>query len=149
MTTVAASTTESSSGTKSQAALALKALLVVQILIGYEWFMSGLTKVVDGGFPSGLGDELRETSEGVGGWYESFLDGTVIPNAKLFGVLIEVGELAIGIALIGAAIVWLVRWSRLPDWGQTLVLIATAAAAVGGASWRSTFTLPAGRRTRG
>jgi len=26
-------------------------LLAVQIVIGYEWFMSGLTKIVRGGFP--------------------------------------------------------------------------------------------------
>ncbi len=39
-------------------------LLLVQLLVGYEWLMSGLTKVVRGGFPGGLAAELREKSEG-------------------------------------------------------------------------------------
>jgi len=42
----------------------LLGLLAIQVLIGYEWLMSGLTKVVRGGFPSGLADELTEKSDG-------------------------------------------------------------------------------------
>jgi hypothetical protein len=30
--------------------------------------MSGLTKIVRGGFPSGLADELRDKSKGTVGW---------------------------------------------------------------------------------
>src|SRR5262249_19506742 len=56
-------------------------LLVVQLLVGYEWLMSGLTKIVRGGFPSGLADELRDKSQGAAGWYKSLLDGSVIPHA--------------------------------------------------------------------
>jgi hypothetical protein len=37
-------------------------LLFVQLLVGYEWFVSGLTKVVRSGFPGGLAEELREKS---------------------------------------------------------------------------------------
>ena len=47
------------------ARLPLVGLLAIQVLIGYEWFMSGLTKLVRGGFASGLADELTEKSEGV------------------------------------------------------------------------------------
>ena len=110
------------------ARLALRGLLVVGLFVGYEWFMSGLTKVVRGGFPSGLADELREKSEGAAGWYRSFLDGTVIPNGRTFGVLIELGELAIGIGLIGAAVVLFARWDRLSyRWEMgTLGVIALA-----------------------
>jgi hypothetical protein len=72
-------------------------LLAVQLIVGYEWLMSGVTKIVRGDFPSGLAGELREKSEGMSGWYKSFLassspisirypnalvfDGTVIPLA--------------------------------------------------------------------
>lgn len=49
-------------------------LWIVMAFIGYEWFMSGLTKLVRGGFPSGLADELVESSEGTVDWYKSFLD---------------------------------------------------------------------------
>jgi uncharacterized membrane protein YphA (DoxX/SURF4 family) len=39
--------------------LPLVGFLVVVLLVGYEWFMSGLTKIVRGGFPGGLAGELR------------------------------------------------------------------------------------------
>ena len=103
-------------------------LLLVQAFIGYEWFMSGITKIVRGGFPSGLGDELRDKSEGAAGWYKSFLDGSVIPNATAFGYLIEIGELLIGIALVAAAIAWLSSWQRLPGGGRVALLFVTAIA---------------------
>ena len=93
--------------------------------------MSGLTKIVRGGFPSGLADELHDKSKGAASWYKSFLDGTVIPNAEIFGYVIMIGELAIGIVLIGAAVAWLWRWDRLNDFGRTAVLAGTALAAVG------------------
>ena len=65
--------------------LPLVGLLLVQVLIGYEWFMSGLTKIYRGGFPSGLAAELTEKSEGAAGWYKSFLDRAIIPHATAFG----------------------------------------------------------------
>jgi hypothetical protein len=36
--------------------LPLVGLLFVQLLVGYEWFVSGLTKVVRSGFPGGLAE---------------------------------------------------------------------------------------------
>jgi len=89
-----------------------------------------MTKIVRGGFPSGLAKELTEKSVGAPGWYKSFLDGSVIPNASAFGYLIEIGELLAGRALIAAALVWLARWERLPDGGRVAVLWATALASL-------------------
>lgn len=109
---------------------ALVGLLLVQLLVGYEWFVSGLTKIVRGGFPSGLANELREKSQGAPGWYRSFLDGSVIPHASAFGYLIEIGELLAGVALIAAALVWLTRWERLPDAGRLAVLATTVVASL-------------------
>ena len=103
-------------------------LLAVQLLVGYEWLMSGLTKIVRGGFPSGLADELRDKSQGAAGWYKSFLDGSAIPHASTFGYLIEIGELLVGLALIVAALVWLFRWERLPEAGRLAILATTAIA---------------------
>jgi hypothetical protein len=57
-------------------------LLLVQLAVGYEWAMSGLAKIVRGGFPSGLAAELRDKSQGAAGWYKSFLDGAVIPHGS-------------------------------------------------------------------
>ena len=117
---------------------------MVGAFIGYEWFMSGLTKIVRGGFPSGLADELREKSTGTVGWYKSFLDGTVIPNGRAFGVLIEVGELAIGVVLIAAAIVILLRWQRLSYRAELGMLWAIALAAIGAIVMNVNFHLANG-----
>ena len=126
------------------ARLALKGFIVVGAFVGYEWFMSGLTKIARGGFPSGLADELREKSEGTVGWYKSFLDGTVIPNAKAFGVLIEIGELAIGAILIAAAIIFFLRWRRL-SYGWTVGLLGgVALASLGGILMNINFHLANG-----
>ena len=109
---------------------ALQGLLVVGLFVGYEWFMSGLTKLVRGGFPSGLAEELREKSEGAPEWYATFLDGTVIPNGRTFGVLIELGELAIGLALIATAIVLMLRWRWLAYRAEMTVLVVVVLASV-------------------
>ena len=110
--------------------IALLGLLTIQAFLGYEWLMSGLTKVVRGGFPSGLADELTEKSKGAAGWYADFLESTVIPNAKLFGYLIMLGEMLIGVVLIAAAAAWLWRWERLSHGGRVAVLAGTALASV-------------------
>ena len=124
--------------------LPLVGLLLVQILIGYEWFMSGLTKIYRGGFPGGLAAELRDKSAGAPGWYKSFLDGSIIPNAHAFGYLIEISELIVGIALIAAALVWLLRWERLPSGGRAAVLIVTALASLAGIFMAINFHLANG-----
>ena len=122
----------------------LLGLLAVQALLGYEWLMSGLTKIVRGGFPGGLADELREKSEGAASWYTSFLDSAVIPNARFFGVLIIVGELVVGVALLAAALLWAFRWDRLGYGGRIGVLAATLTAALGGILMNLNFHLANG-----
>jgi len=126
------------------ARIPLLGLLAIQILIGYEWFISGLTKVVRGGFPSGLADELTEKSEGAASWYASFLDSVVIPNASTFGVLIILGELAVGAALVVAASLWAFRWEALGSRGRGVVLAATVASALGGVVMNVAFHLANG-----
>jgi uncharacterized membrane protein YphA (DoxX/SURF4 family) len=124
--------------------LPLIGLLLVQMLVGYEWLVSGVTKIVRGSFPEGLADELREKSEGAPGWYKSFLDGTVIPHASTFGYLIELGELLVGISLIAAALIWLLRWEQLPAAGRLGVLAVTAIASLAGIFMAVNFHLANG-----
>jgi hypothetical protein len=118
------------STSRAASRLPLVGLLLIQLLIGYEWFVSGLTKILRGGFPSGLAKELTEKSQGAPAWYRSFLDGSIIPHASAFGYLIEIGELLVGVALIAAALVWLTRWERLPDAGRVGVLATTVIASL-------------------
>lgn len=124
--------------------IALVALLTVQAIVGYEWLISGLTKAARGGFVSGLAGDLRARSRDAAGWYRSFLDGSVIPNAHVFAYLIIIGELAVGIALIVAAALWLWRWERLSANVRVAVLGATALAALAGIFMNVAFHLANG-----
>jgi thiosulfate dehydrogenase [quinone] large subunit len=119
-------------------------LLVVQILIGYEWLISGLTKIIDGGFPQGLAAELRDSSQAAPAFYKSFLDSVVIPHGQLFGYLVEIDEIAGGVALIAAALIWMLRWPRLSVSWQTGVLLVTAVASAIGIFMNVNFHLANG-----
>jgi len=119
-------------------------LMAVQIFIGYEWLISGLTKLVRGGFPAGLADQLTESSEGAPGWYVRFLDHAVIPHGDAFGYLIEISELLIGIALIAGALVWLFAWGRSPVPLRAATLAVIALSALGGFVMAVSFHLADG-----
>jgi len=123
---------------------ALAGLLLVQLVVGYEWFASGLSKLVRGDFPGGLAAELRERAEGAAGWYRSFLDGAVLPHSRAFGYLIEIGELVTGLVLMGAALVWLLARGRLRRRACAAVYLATTTAAVAGIVLAVNFHLASG-----
>lgn len=108
----------------------LVGLVAIQVFLGYEWLVSGFSKVISSEFVAGLADELTEKSEGISGWYKSFLESTAIPNAELFGVLVQVGELALGAVLIVTALLWLTRWSSLGLGARQLILVLIVLAGV-------------------
>lgn len=118
---------------RSNPGLGMVGLLVVQIIIGYEWFISGLVKIVRGDLPSGLAEALLKKSPSAATWYGSFLNRAVIPNAVIFGYVVEISELLAGVVLIVGPLVWILGWDRLSDRMRKAVLIAIAAAAIGGA----------------
>ena len=107
-------------------------LLLVTMVVGYEWFISGLVKVVRGDFAAGLAEELVEKSAGTAEWYAGFLQRAVIPNGELFGYLIQWSELLAGIALLGGPLVWLLAWDRVSDRARATLLALIALAAIGG-----------------
>jgi thiosulfate dehydrogenase (quinone) large subunit len=86
-------------------------LLAFQAFLGYEWLMSGLSKVLAGDFPSSLGGTLADMTRDQTGWYKSFVDGIVIPNGTLFGYAVMFGELCVGTVFVATALVAFVRWS--------------------------------------
>jgi uncharacterized membrane protein YphA (DoxX/SURF4 family) len=100
----------------------LVGLLAVQIFLGYEWFMSGLAKVIDDGFANGLASTLSDQTKDLSGPYKSFVDGVVIPNGQLFGNVVMAGELTLGIVLMTAAVLWVARWSQMSLTGRRVVL---------------------------
>lgn len=79
------------------------ALRLVQAVIGYEWLVSGLTKVAHGDFPHGLASQLRGMDVAAPGWFRGFLGAVVLPHAAAFGYGIEAAEIAVGaLFLLGA-----------------------------------------------
>ena len=118
---------------RGKPSLSMIGLLVVEIVIGYEWFVSGLDKFVRGDFPAGLAEELLKKSAGTSEWYGGFLNSAVIPNARIFGYAVETSELLAGIALIAGPLIWLFIWDRVSDRIRKAVLFSTAAATIGGA----------------
>jgi hypothetical protein len=122
----------------------LVALLVIQAVIAYEWINSAFTKIVHGGFASGLADELAKNSDGAPAWYQTALHAVMIPNAAIFGYMIEAGELVVGVALIATAAVLLARGANLSVGTLRVVLAVAGVAAVGGAFMNLNFSLFAG-----
>ena len=118
---------------RTRPGLSLVGLLLVEIIIGYEWFVSGLVKLVRGDFPAGLATEMSEKLAKAPVWYGRFLKAAVVPNAEFFGYLIEICEILAGVALIVGPLLWLFAWVRLSDRMRVTVLLAISVAAIGGA----------------
>jgi hypothetical protein len=81
----------------------MKALRLIQFAIGWEWLVSGLTKLAHGDFPNGLATQLRGMDGNSPAWFRDVLGSTVVPHAAAFGYAIEAGEVAIGAVLIVTA----------------------------------------------
>lgn len=109
----------------------MAALLLIQLAVGYEWLVSGLTKIVHGDFPSGLAAQLAEMSRQAPSWYRGFLTTAVMPHAPVFGYAIELAEILAGIVLAGAAVVLLVGGGGSASMSRALQLASFAAAFVG------------------
>lgn len=85
--------------------------LVVRVYVGYAWLMAGIKKVGgDAWTGEGSGNAIKgfvkgalaKAAEGkdVQGWYASFLENVVLPNATAFSYLVAWGEVLVGMGLI-------------------------------------------------
>lgn len=78
---------------------------VVQLVIAWEWLVSGANKLLSGSFPQGLSATLLDaTHNNPNGWYVALLQRIVLPHSVLFGYLIEATEVFIGFALLVGAV---------------------------------------------
>jgi thiosulfate dehydrogenase [quinone] large subunit len=86
-------------------------LAVLQALVGYQWLVSGVDKLLYGQFPDQLGQLV--TSALANGRlpdvFARFLREVVVPDASLFGYLIEFGEALAGSGLLAGALLTLGR----------------------------------------
>ncbi len=87
------------------------ALAGLQIIVGYEWLLAGGDKLLLGGFPAQLGKLLLTIVDGgqLPGFFAFILRELVVPNAMLFGYLIEWGETLAGLGLVTAGLLALLR----------------------------------------
>lgn len=124
-------------GTKGQPAthemagegrVALMGILAVQAVIGYEWLVSGITKVF-GNFVATFGDELPAVSTNAPDWFKSILESIVAPAPAVWGALIMVGELLLGVVLIVTAAVLAWRYHRLSRFVHSLLVVFSGLAA--------------------
>lgn len=86
--------------------------LIVRLYLGILWLLAAWGKLFD---PAWVGSEagaaVRGFAQGalqqtggehpqVTGWYASFLENVVVPNAAVFSYLVTFGELLVGLALV-------------------------------------------------
>lgn len=86
--------------------------LVVRVYLGWQWLSAGWGKLSSEswlgenagaaitGFVSRALTKVGGEHPDVQGWYASFLEGVVAPNATFWSYLIVYGEILVGIALI-------------------------------------------------
>jgi thiosulfate dehydrogenase [quinone] large subunit len=75
-------------------------LAVLRVYSGVFFLIYGYGKLTrEGGFADGMSGFLN-SRENMFGFYRSFVDAVVLPNAGLFSYLVALGEAFLGIALI-------------------------------------------------
>ena len=99
----------------------------VLLVIGYEWLISGLDKVLAHHFAQGLAGQLAAAEHGLPyGFYAALLSHVFVPHAHLFAWLVIIGEWASGIVLITAGLTAMFR--PLSAIGRTITAAALAIA---------------------
>ena len=76
-------------------------LVLLRVIIGFEWFYAGLTKMIATAptFPEGMAGTLGYFSTGAPTWMANWLT-SMIPIAPTFGYLVMIGEFLIGLGLM-------------------------------------------------
>src|SRR5699024_10373771 len=80
-------------------------LALIHIYIDYTWYISVLGKLMSGGldtsvFMQGAIAGAGGENPSVQGWWAAFLEAVALPNAGLFSIMVQWGEVLVGAALI-------------------------------------------------
>jgi uncharacterized membrane protein YphA (DoxX/SURF4 family) len=87
------------------------ALAGLQLVIGYQWLVSGVDKMLLGTFPAQMG-QLLAVQIGSGklpAYFATLLRALVVPNAPVFGYAVMLGETLAGLGLVAAGLLMLLR----------------------------------------
>jgi len=77
-------------------------IAVLRIYVGYYLFFQGIGKFRHN-FPKGdwIGRQIGDiASLDLYPWYKAFLQNYVVPRSELFGYLVMIGEIAVGVCLL-------------------------------------------------
>jgi uncharacterized membrane protein YphA (DoxX/SURF4 family) len=82
------------------------ALAGLQLVLGYEWLVSGVDKLLYGTFPRALGPLLTSTLRAgtIPAPFAGLLRAVVLPHGAIFAVFVEWGETLAGLGLIAAGV---------------------------------------------
>ncbi len=81
-------------------------LASIQLIIGWEWFTSGMIKVLSGAFPQSLMATLNSGMQNnPNSWYITFIQKIVVPHSVSFGYMIEWTEVMVGLALLAGSLI--------------------------------------------
>lgn len=99
-------------------------LALVEAVIGYTWLLSGLNKILDPGFGTGLAQQVVAATRGnPNTWWVALMQRLVLPHTALFAGLVEVGEVLVALGFFAGAALWasgqfpVRRWARLLNLG--------------------------------
>ena len=87
------------------------ALAGLQLVIGYQWLVSGVDKILLGSFPAQMGQLLAGQIGGgkLPGYFAALLQALVVPSAPVFGYAVMLGETLAGLGLVAAGLLALLR----------------------------------------
>ncbi len=85
--------------------------LIIRLYVGYAWIDAGWHKVANEAWVGGNAGAAitgfvkgalakAEGGKDVTGWYASFLENVVLPNAGVFSYFVAFGELLVGLGLV-------------------------------------------------
>lgn len=86
---------------------------VIMIILSYEWVVSGLNKVLSSRFITGLHEHLSGSVSTSYPFYAQLIRVVVLPHSMMWAVIVECGELCVGLSFLILAIYMLIgRWGR-------------------------------------
>lgn len=82
----------------------MKGFYLILITIGFIWFRSSIGKLSSEKFVDGLGATLSKfSSNNPYSWYTQFLSQNIIPNAQIFGQIIQWSEFTASVLIIAGS----------------------------------------------
>jgi thiosulfate dehydrogenase [quinone] large subunit len=122
---------------------------VVEAVIGYEWLLSALDKILSPTFRSGLAKQVVMNMQGnPNSWWVALTRRLVLPHAQLFALLVEVGEMLVALGLFAGALLWVSGQFPRGRWAHRLNL-GVIGALLGGALMTANYYVMAGNTLPG